>query len=233
MTPYRFNPFEMDLIRRLSFNVFLKSEFFKLNRWPSVFWGDFDESKGQKSKPNERQDLFDFSRFDIDLLGCFFPLSNGEGFIEIYHDRIKDCSYEISQRLSLDFDEVRTLLQTIVLIHEIGHWFSYSCFKFKQKHRTQVFNYQTSEILETIAQLSVLWATMNLTNKKVRNMQLIMNFLTDHQSYPYKQYLRLGKNYTKKIRILKRYVELLDTENTDLDYLLLINKVPDPNRSFK
>jgi hypothetical protein len=39
-------------------------------------------------------------------------------------------------------------------------------------------------------------------------------------------------DYKKKSTILNRYVNLLDLENSDLNYLLLKNKRPDPYRRF-
>ena len=45
-------------------------------------------------------------------------------------------------------------------------------------------------------------------------------------------YLKMGNEYKKKSTVLNRYVNLLDFENSDLDYLLLKNKRPDPYRRF-
>jgi hypothetical protein len=236
MIPYRFNPFEMDLLRRLTFNVYLKSQHFEMNRWPIIYWGDFERSisggKYRKTSDSDENNDRDSSIYDMDLLGCYFYKSNEEGFIEIYRDRIQECSYRISNQLNLEFELTRSLLQTIVLLHEIGHWFSHCCFKENRKKRMYVFTHQTRDIKETIAQLSVIWSTLGLRNKKVTALKEIMDFLSQNQSRPYKQYLKLGNKYSKKSTILNRYVQLLDGENCDLDYLLLSNLKMDSYRNF-
>jgi hypothetical protein len=95
-----------------------------------------------------------------------------------------------------------------------------------------VFTHQTKEIKETIAQLSVMWSVLGLQNKKVKSLLEIMSYLSQNQSWPYRQYLKMGNDYKKKSTILNRYVNLLDLENSDLNYLLLKNKRPDPYRRF-
>jgi hypothetical protein len=236
MTPYRFNPFEMDLLRRLTFNVYLKNQHFDMNRWPLIYWGDFERSIGEgkyrKTSDLDESNDRDSSRYDIDLLGCYFYTSNEEGYIEIYRDRIHECAHRISNQLTLEFELTRSLLQTIVLLHEIGHWFSHCCFKENRKHRMYIFTHQTKEIKETIAQLSVVWSTLGLRNKKVNVLKEIMDFLSNNQSWPYRQYLKLGKKNSKKSTILNRYVQLLDAENCDLNYLLLMNQKMNPFRAF-
>lgn len=243
MIPYRFNPFEMDLLKRLTFNVYLKNQHFEMNRWPIIYWGDFDRSIGggkyRKTSDLDRDDRDlnenydrDYSRYDIDLLGCYFYPRNEEGYIEIYKDRIHECAKDIANKLDLDFEITRSLLQTIVLLHEIGHWFSHCCFNENRKHRMYVFTYQTKEIKETIAQLSVIWSTLGLRNKKVKILNEIMDFLSNNQSWPYRQYLKLGKKTSKKSTLLNRYVQLLDMQNGDLNYLLLINQKMEPFRAF-
>ena len=235
MTPYRFNPFEMDLLRRLTFNVYLKNRHFEMNRWPVIYWGDFHASLQDNDKHNTREYENvneDYGKYDIDLLGCYFYTSTEEGYVEIYGDRIHHCAKDISDDLGLDFKLTRSLLQTIVLLHEIGHWFSHACFKEYRNHRMYVFTHQTKEIKETIAQLSVMWSVLGLQNKKVKTLLEIMSYLSQYQSWPYRQYLKMGNEYKKKSTVLNRYVNLLDFENSDLDYLLLKNKRPDPYRRF-
>lgn len=226
----------MDLLRRLTFDVYLKNQHFTMDRWPIIYWGDFDRSNRDYSL-NSTGDLnensnYENRRFDIDLLGCYIYSKDNEGEIEIYRDRIYVCAKEISMVLDLDFELTRNLLQTIVLLHEIGHWFSHCCFNSNTRHRMYVFTYQTSEIKETIAQLSVIWPTLGLRNKKVNTLREIMEFLSHNQSWPYRQYLRLGKKNSKKSTILNRYVQLLDSENCDLDFLLLERNKMNPIRRF-
>lgn len=237
MQPYRFNSFEMDLLRRLTNKVYLKSEHFEFGRYPIIYFGDSDDSEELINKPQKNNlnfiDTEKNGKYDIDLLGCYRYEHLQEGYIEIYGDRIHDCAIIISAELGSDFIETKSLLQTIVLLHEIGHWFTHSCFKiFDYEQRMESFENQTDDIVETLAQLSVLWSTLGLSNSKVKEMQRIMHHLTSDQSRPYKQYLKLGKHYTKKLTILNRYVKLLDIGNCDVDYLLLRNKKPNPHRTI-
>lgn len=236
MQPYKFNPFEMDLLRRLTNKVYLKSEHFEFGRYPIIYFGDSDDSEGISDEPQKNNlnfiDHEEIGKYDIDLLGCYRYEHLQEGYIEIYGDRIHECAKSISAELGLDFLETRSLLQTIVLLHEIGHWFTHTCFKLFCEERMESFEYQTMDITETLAQLSVLWSTLGLSNSKVKEMHGIMNHLTLEQSRPYKQYLKLGKHYTKKLTILNRYVKLLDIGNCDLDFLLLRNKKPNLHRTI-
>ena len=237
MKPYRFNKFEMDLLQRLTFNVYLKNQHFTMNRWPLIYWGDDFNNRASReryrdSRESELQDDRGYRKFDIDLLGCYISTRKQEGYIEIYSDKIADCANDISIELELDYELTRSLLQTIVLLHEIGHWFSHCCFKSNREHRMYIFSHQTTEIKETIAQLSVIWATLGLRNKNTNALREIMDFLTKNQSSPYRQYLKLGERYTKKSTILNRYVQLQDKENSDLNYLLMINKKMDSIRKF-
>jgi hypothetical protein len=236
MHPYRFNPFELDLLRRLTDKVYLKSDHFEFERYPKIYWGDFDDRTrlAGYQRINERNDLnnYDDSKFDIDLLGCYYHSYNQEGYIEIYGDRIHECAFQISSALGLDFMETRSLLQTIVLLHEIGHWFTHCCFQVNRAQRMEFFGYQTKDIKETLAQLTVLWATLGLTNSRIKDLREIMDYLTSHQSRPYTQYLKLGKRYTRKLTILNRYVTLLDLGNCDLDYILLNSSKPNIHRSI-
>lgn len=84
MFPYRFNPFEMDLVKRLTFNVFLMNQNFTMDRWPIIYFGDFDfkSTSMQHKKTSDRNELsdYDYSRFDIDLLGCYIYTDHKEGF---------------------------------------------------------------------------------------------------------------------------------------------------------
>ncbi len=235
MQPYRFNPFELDLLRRLTDKVYLKCDHFNFDRYPSIYFGDFDEVKRlpgfTKTNDLDRLDDFERSKYDTDRLGCYI-YNQEKCYIEIYCDRIKDCAVFISVRLGLDFVETRSLLQTIVLLHEMGHWFTHYCLKTNHAQSIEYFKYQTTDIKETVAQLSVIWSTLGLTNARIKRMLEIMDFLTRHQSRPYSQYLKLGKLYTRKLTILNRYVALLDLRNSDLEYLLLNNKTPNPHRLF-
>lgn len=236
MHPYRFNPFELDLLRRVSDKVYLKSEHFEFERYPKIYWGNFDDRTSlpgfQRINDRNELDNYDDSEFDIDLLGCYYNNKDQDGYIEIYGDRIHECASHISTALGLDFIETRSLLQSIVLLHEIGHWFTHCCFQINRAQRMEFFGYQTKDIKETLAQLTVLWATLGLTNSRIKDLREIMDYLTRRQSRPYTQYLKLGKRYTRKQTILSRYIKLLDMGNCDLEFLLMNNKKPNTHRTY-
>jgi hypothetical protein len=226
-TPYQFTPYENELIKRLTFNTFLKSKEFDFTRYPEVYWIPEDRrfkrmnSYYYDSRPEYANQVYDNPNkiFDIDLMGCYIYNSDG-GYIELYKTTIEEAASRISENLTLPFLEVIELLQAIVLIHELGHWFSHACFVFDCYERRIAFQGSDTVIKETIAQLSVIWSTMGLKDKKTQNLLRIMDFLTSKQSYPYQQYPRLKKHYSKKIRILNRFIKLLDYYSNDLDYLL-------------
>jgi hypothetical protein len=226
-SPYQFTPYENELIKRLTFNTFLKSKEFNFTRYPQVFWIPEErrfkrmDSYNYDSRPEYKNQVYDNPDkiYDIDLMGCYIFNSDG-GYIELYQTTIEESSTRISRHLNLSFEEVIELLQAIVLIHELGHWFSHACFVYNGYNRRIAFQCADSEIIETIAQLAVIWSTMGLKDEKTQNLLRIMDFLTTKQSYPYRQYIKLKKHYSKKIRILNRYIKLLDYYMNDLDYLL-------------
>ena len=43
MTPYRYSPFDLDLLRRLTDKVYLKSVHFQFERYPIIYWGNFND----------------------------------------------------------------------------------------------------------------------------------------------------------------------------------------------
>jgi len=83
MHPYRFNPFELDLLRRVSDKVYLKSEHFEFERYPKIYLGNFAYRTRltgyQRINDRNELDNYDDSKFDIDLLGCYYYSYNQEG----------------------------------------------------------------------------------------------------------------------------------------------------------
>lgn len=235
-SPYQFTPYENELIKRLTFNTFLKSKGFNFTRYPQVYWIPEERRFKRKysyyddSRPEYVNQAYDNPNkiFDIDLMGCYIFNSDG-GYIELYKTTIEESASRISVNLNLPFLEVMELLQAIVLIHELGHWFSHACFVSNGYERRLSFQKADSVIKETIAQLSVIWSTLGMTDKKTQELLRIMDYLTSRQSYPYQQYLKLNKDFNKKNRILNRYINILDSWDYDLDYLLLKSKTLIPS----
>jgi hypothetical protein len=235
--PYRYTPYELELIKRLSFNVFKKSKHFDFDRYPEIFWvegysrtSSFNSDKEwHDTRPINEDANFEYDpNYNIDLLGCY--LYNKEAnHIELYGLRIRETAERISKRLGIPYELTMELLQAIVLIHEIGHWFSHACFIEIPLYRMDSFNAASKEIIETIAQLSVIWSTLGMKDQKTQELLKIMDYLTSKQPYPYRQYLKLSKDYNKKNRILNRYINILDEWDYDLDYLLLKTKTLIPS----
>jgi hypothetical protein len=237
MIPYRFSPYELKLLERLSFNVFKKSKHFDFDRYPEIFWvEEYYRTTSIKSgrvwqdtRPrNEDLNLDIEFDFDIDLLGCY-RYDYEHNYIELYGSRIRKTSERISNRLGIAYELTMELLQAIVLIHEIGHWFTQACIIELPRYRTDSFQAASKEIIETMAQLCVIWATLEMKDQNTKELLRIMDYLTSRQSYPYQQYLKLTKDYNKKNRILNRYINILDSWDYDLDYLLLKSKSLSPS----
>jgi len=218
---YRLNLFEIDLIQRLCANIY-KAPRYEVDRLPIIYFGDKSDFPPVITDFNKNErDRYEETRYDIDSLGVYRSSLSHEGHIEIYCDKINYCSSDISQSLNFDFHETRSLLQTIVLIHEIGHWLTHWCHIEHKLERAESFSSQSKMVKETLAQLTVIWAIGSLKNKKIKMLQAIMAFLTAQQSPPYTAYLSLGAKQTKTLTILDRYINLLDYGESDMDYLLL------------
>lgn len=237
MKPYRYTPYELELIKRLSFNVFKKSKHFDFDRYPEIFWVEgYSRTSSFKSdkewhdtRPKNEDANFEYDpNYNIDLLGCYI-YNKEANHIELYGPRIRETSERISKRLGISFELTIELLQAIVLIHEIGHWFSHACFIEHRQNRMESFQESDTAIKETIAQLCVIWSTLRMKDNKTKVLLIIMDYLTVKQPFPYRQYLKLRNDYNKKNIILNRYIKLLDGWDYDLDYLLLKSKTLTPS----
>ncbi|MFN5218865.1 MAG: hypothetical protein ACK5CL_08855 [Sphingomonadales bacterium] len=233
MHPYQFSRFELDLMERLAVK-FTKYENFGFNRWPKIYWGNdlkYDNTAGD-NQPSQLMKNYD-PHFQIDLLGAYIHRGEGEGIIELYENRIYDSAERISKNLGMEFEKTFDWLRAIVLLHELGHWFAHWCIM--ERPYLLRLNYKIlSEdkfITETMAQLSVIWACIGLTNSRIKNLLSIMDFLADRQPAPYYQYKKMGKNQSKIATIQKRYLKLLDLSNIDLEYLLFQTNIPAADKS--
>ncbi len=238
MTPYQFSQFELDKMNRLH-DAFLKYNLFTVERWPKVYWGNRSDS----DRPYEYEDSPDLKRpserdynvkYQTDYLGVYRLQRHKEGVIELYSDRIYDCAKSMSKELNFDFDLTFELLRAKVLLHELGHWFTHWCIRDNKFHRQSAFELIAEDkfIIETMAQLAVIWGCGTLKNQKVRTMLKLMDELANHQPPPYFQYKRLGNKTSKRAILQKRYLILLDNRNIDIDYLLLQSKAPSDHRDL-
>lgn len=238
MTPYQFSQFELDKMNRLH-DAFLKYNLFTVERWPKVYWGTRSES----DRPYEDEESPDSTRpternynvkYRTDYLGVYRFERHKEGVIELYSDRISDCAKSMAKELNFDFELTFELLRAIVLLHELGHWFTHWCIRDNKFHRQSAFALIAEDkfITETMAQLAVIWGCGTLKNQKVRTMLKLMDELGNRQPPPYFQYKKLGKKTSKRSTIQKRYLLLLDRLNIDVEYLLLQTKVPSYHRDL-
>ncbi len=233
MHPYQFSRFELDLMERLA-EKFTKYNNFGFNRWPKIYWGNdsnYDNTAGN-NQPTRLMENYD-PNFQIDLLGAYIRSGEEEGIIELYENRIFNSAERISKYLGMEFEKTFDWLRAIVLLHELGHWFTHWCIMerpYLLRPKYKILS-EDKYITETMAQLSVIWACKGLTNSRIKNLLSIMDFLADRQPPPYYQYKNMGKNQSKIATIQKRYLKLLDLSNIDLEYLLFQTNIPSEGRS--
>ncbi len=223
MKAYRFSKEELYFMKRLQ----SYGSTYDFDRWPEVYWG-----KPPESDRDENCEI-PINLYDSDYLGMYLYSINEEGHIELFEERIKNCARSISNDLDLSVEAVFRDLCFIVLMHELGHWLTHWCHKEEFAHRRQNFLDQPEEVVETLAKLTFLWATIRLSNRSVHQKKRIFFHLVDKQSYPYRQVLAFESFYTKKGTILRRYNDLLDQKEWGLQYLLDGKKHKELDRKAK
>lgn len=211
MKAYRLSKEELYHMRRLE----KYGSTYSFDRWPEIYWGT------PPKKPQTDLSEFDIpeNKFDADYLGMYIYSYNREGHIELFEERITDCAERISDDLFLNFEDVFRDLCFIVLMHELGHWFTHWCHLIEYSPRRKQFSNQPIEVKETLAQLTVMWSMMRLSNPSVNQKKKIFFHLVDNQSAPYREVLRFDNFFTKKGTILKRFNHLLDEKEWGIDYL--------------
>lgn len=227
--PYRFSSNECYLLKRIE-KVFLNSEYI-FYRWPEIYFGNFDDF------PHDRRSIPQFDKEDeesgdlyfmkIDYLGVYIYEKNREGHIRIYRDRIIKSAKSIANDLKIPESEVINDLLTIVLLHEIGHWFTHYCHSINQIQRREGFAYQEKIIKESLAQLTVVWSIMRLRNKEIKRLSRIFDYLVDCQSYSYTAFKKLGSRQTHVKTLLKRYGYIADDHiyNFGYDFNYFLNGI--------
>jgi len=224
--PYRFNILECYLLKRIE-KIYLDSAY-AFYRWPEVYIGDIHDFPPIN---NDKYDTInkDYNSHDIDYLGHYVYQNSNEGHIRIYKDRIKDCAFRIAKNLGINGFHVMNDLLTIVLIHEIGHWFTHSCHVNNKNIRLKGFASQAEIMVESMAQLTVVWSMMKLKNDAIKRITLVFEYLVERQSYPYQAFKELGKKQTHVKTLLKRYGYIADDyENNyglDFNYFLHGDKI--------
>ena len=211
MKSYRLSPDEIYNLKKIE----RYGGTYAFQRWPEIYWGT------PLSQPKELElSELPTNRYDTEMLGGYHYGENEEGHIELYRDRINDCAYRIAVDLRLDFETTYADLCYIVLMHEMGHWFTHWCHKDAFMDRRTGYLSQPSEVKETLAQLTVVWSFARLSNTKVNRRKSIFFYLAKKQSYPYQQVLKFEEFYTKRGTILRRFNDLLDEKEWGIEYLL-------------
>jgi hypothetical protein len=232
MKPFKFSQFDFNKMTRLH-NTFIKYKMFNDNRWPMVFWGNREDSD-KPYEEDEKPDLPQYCdksynlKYQLDYLGVYRHHTHTEGFIELYGDRIFDCAKSIASSLKIDIDTTYGLLTTIVLLHELGHWYTHWCIKDNRNERQIAYCIIAKDkfITETMAQLAVIWGCETLENQTDKTMLFIMDYLANNQPPPYTIYKKIGKAVSLRSKIQKRYLKLLDLKSIDKNYLLFYSKNP-------
>jgi hypothetical protein len=223
---YRFSKLELSHMERL-LQVFKANEY-DLIRWPEVYYSDHENFNSNKEIDNDDFSNYENKIYIPDYLGVYKYNIHKEGYIVLYKDRIKECSLIIANRLKLDYQVTFNALKFIVLMHELGHWFTHWSHTNNHSQRSLSFYNQSKEVKETMAQLSFVWSIFGLKNPEIKQYREIFYYLVKHQPREYQMFLKLENiiankkeenRFSNKARIIKRYNKILD-ENLNLDFLL-------------
>jgi hypothetical protein len=224
--PYRYNAFELFLLKRVE-KIYIDSGY-SFFRWPEIYFGNYKDFPNIKSDKEDTLEI-DYNPYDIDYLGHYVYAHNKEGHIRIYKDRIENSANRIAKNLGLAWIDVMNNLLTIVLIHEIGHWVTHSCHTKNRRIRLQGFASQEKIIVESLAQLTVVWSTLKLKNEEIKDFNKVFDYLVDRQPYPYQEFRRLGNKQSHVKTLLKRYGYIADDYEFnfgyDFNYFLNGNKI--------
>jgi hypothetical protein len=247
---YKLSRYELKYIDKLYLFYKTKVSIPDSYRLPEIYEGNFLEFKNnslidlrenvqefpKEIKSIEVRNLNDLEEYsNPDFLGFYMYYSGQEGKIFLYKDRIIECSKRISKNLNLDHNKTYSSLKFIVLIHELGHWFSHwVCCNDKGNFNLDFYTRLSKETKESIAQLNVLWAIHGHKNIFAKEIRDIFFYLVDRQPFEYKQFLLTDKKnaffknekcFRSRTMILNRYLKLIENSDfypigNDFDFLI-------------
>lgn len=230
---YRFS--EQELIKMLWLkDLFTSNGFvFNPNRFPEVYYTDFEKFKNQYGDIRNRDegtidylgvyvcknDISDYIQ-NYELLPCS---KTEEGFIVLFKDRIK----HYSKRENLNNSNV----QFVVLMHELGHWLTHWALDKNAENWSVGYHLNNKHTHEALAQLIAYWSCdtnaellrtlIFLTPKGIRNIEInkiiqsgSINDIPIETENPYGRYWLLKeKNATdilSKVKDLRSFWMILD-----------------------
>ena len=204
---YRFSLNELKYMEKLQARF--KKHGFSFERWPEVYWGDFEVDGLFMEKYSGDWNII----FNPDYLGVY--KYGNEGIIILNRKNILECVNKISPDLQhLTKNEILEALKFKVLMHEIGHWLTHWCCD----DNVNVGNFKNLDdvVIETMAQLSVEWALGKYSNPFVQSVRDVFDFIVPLQPYPYQAFKAFGKNSSKIGTILRRYNKVLDGDEKEI-----------------
>ncbi len=171
---------------------------FIIDRFPGIYYDNFSNCQLKVAEH--------VKEITPDYLGVYVFCSDNtdvanklteEGEIILYKDRIED----FSSSNNIDVNDLRF----IVLMHELGHWFSHWPF-YNDKNWDWGFGVENSKTHESLAQLIAYWMIDGIKNKEI----ILEKYLTpSDNTSPYSLYRNLiGKS---KSSVLKKIVALRES----------------------
>lgn len=241
LSSYRLSLDELNYIFKLF--DFYKKKVDINHRLPEIYIGDFLEfEKDNLIKPQEEKEELDYDGVDIltnpDFLGFYQHEYRYEGKVFLYIDRIEKCAERYSKRLDLPHEKTLDIIKFIVLIHELGHWFTHWVCKHQNDKYGLLFNELSKETKESMAQLNVVWALNNHKNLFAKEIRMVFYSLVDKQPNEYQQFLKVDnkkghlrneKSFTSRYTILNRYLKIIRNEDLIIDdfhFLITGKKTP-------
>jgi hypothetical protein len=171
---------------------------------------------------------------------CDCGIKINEGQIILFKDRIEKIASFIAHAENQNLNLIIDTLRYIVLMHELGHWFTHWCMNFDIQKKANV-NWECGYYInthasapdkithESLAQLICFWTTYdsNLSRKI-----LIQYFTPSEEKNEYNKYLPLidkSKNQIlSNLKIIRNLCKLMDSEK----YKILKSNFTDVNLFF-
>jgi hypothetical protein len=181
--------------------------------WPEIYFCDYNDAVAEFniSLDFDKSEgvFFNETAFDFnpDYLGFYSYNNSNEGIIILFKDRIVKSSIKLFSKFKKDLislDDTIKLLKTNVLIHEIGHWLTHSCVTICNNDIRIHFGFLHKIIIETMAQLTVVWSCNSRKNSFECNLENFSRLFMPMQPYPYYEFHKVNHLDSPEI-ILKRY----------------------------